>query len=256
MVSKSTNDLKLMLAVPYSAWPYTRGLTCNRDYLVRSQAAKLWDYSLLYNGQDGVFEKFYRRYDTLLRNAMDTVKAELLLSQTEKMNIPSHRKIMLSGVECLPDKLKFTLGARGRDPQQSELKSLRLLKPVGEAPVSAPDYNPAYYWVAREERIDYDYQIYRHVPGTWDDEKEIWVYPYYNYYPDAEFTDVFTPLPDAQLAETDNEGNPVRHYEQTHDGMEVEYEDFDSPPLVDMVPQRQFYVRFYHIVRWLECLPL
>ena len=38
--------------------------------------------SLLYPGPDGIFERFYRTLDDLLRNSLMPVKAELLLSDS------------------------------------------------------------------------------------------------------------------------------------------------------------------------------
>jgi hypothetical protein len=93
---------------------------------------KLSDYSLLYNGKNGLFEHFYRPYDDILRNSMHAVTANLLLSQLQKLTIPAHRKVLIKNQELLINKLAFTLGGKN-EPQESEFYTTHLLEPIEKA---------------------------------------------------------------------------------------------------------------------------
>lgn len=90
---------------------------------------KLSDYSLFYNGPDGIYEKFYRSYDNLLRNSMHPVKGDILLTDHQKMNIPSHRKVIINGQELFIDKLKYYIGG-DNSPIESSFYTTRLYEPA------------------------------------------------------------------------------------------------------------------------------
>ena len=80
-------------------------------------------YALYYYGPNGIFERFYREYDTLLRNALQTVKMHLLLPQSKKQTLPAHTKVTVRGVPFLVGKLKFILGGND-NPMECEFRSL------------------------------------------------------------------------------------------------------------------------------------
>lgn len=71
---------------------------------------KIWDYSLAYNGPDGLFEKFWRKYDDMLRNSMRKVTTKMLLTEIDKLNISSYEKVMINNQELLPDVIKYNIG--------------------------------------------------------------------------------------------------------------------------------------------------
>lgn len=116
---------------------------------------KVFDYSLCYNGEDGIFEKFYKDYDLMLRNSLQDMKVKLLLSQSLKQNLASHAKVVLRGVAFLFNKLKFTLGGKN-EPTESEMLTIDLTTPVSEAK-SLGDLMPAmsceYKWVGHETTV-------------------------------------------------------------------------------------------------------
>lgn len=107
---------------------FCRGTVTNYN----SSRRRLFDYSLQYNGEDGIFEQFYRPYDNILRNSFHTVKANLLLSQHQKQNIPSYKKVSIHNQELLVDKLNFTIGGKN-EPKESEFRTIRLYEPVDVA---------------------------------------------------------------------------------------------------------------------------
>lgn len=129
---------------------------------------KLWNYALYYNGEDGIFERFYRQYDQLLRNSLMPVKVRLLLTQSEKQNLKAWAKVTIRGVAFLLGKLKFTLGGK-TEPVESELLTSALYKDPATGIISQaktisemlPMMAAEYRWVGRqtEESVsesDYD----------------------------------------------------------------------------------------------------
>lgn len=121
----SNKDQAPILSLIYqNSYGYNNGTKSNYNGSV-----KFADYSLLYNGPDGIYEKFYRYYDNLLRNSMHPVKGDILLSDHQKMNIPSHRKVIINGQELFIDKLKYYIGG-DNSPIESSFYTTRLYEPV------------------------------------------------------------------------------------------------------------------------------
>jgi hypothetical protein len=126
--STSDQEQRPMLAFYYDATglAYMHGTISSYNYL---GTTKLWDYSLCYFGEDGLYERFYRDYDNMLRNSMHTVIATLLLSNQLKRTIPAHEKVVISGQELLIDTLKYKVGGPS-DPQESTFYTTRLYEPL------------------------------------------------------------------------------------------------------------------------------
>jgi hypothetical protein len=144
-----TQDPALCFAFVDSKYLFTCGTTTSHD----NRSVKLWDYSLHYNGQYGIFEKFYRPMDLLYRNSLVPVEAQLLLSNTQKQSIAAHEKVIISGQEFLIDKLAYTLGGKN-DPKESQLLTTQLYEPLSAAPLESEVLpTPAYMWV---NKVSYD----------------------------------------------------------------------------------------------------
>ena len=90
--------------------------------------SKLWNYTLLLHGEDGIYERFYREYDGLLRNSLHTVSARLMLSQTEKMTLRPHLPVIINGQRLWPSVLNYVLGQEA-EPVECELVTLRHYTP-------------------------------------------------------------------------------------------------------------------------------
>ena len=146
----------VMLAFPYYNKDYMPCGTVTAYDLFTSDKPKLFDYSLTFYGEDGIFEKFYRGYDLLLRNSLQQMKVKLLLSQSQKQNLSAYAKVTIRGVAFFFNKLKFTLGGKN-EPTESELYTTYLTTPMEEAP-KLEDVMPAmkceYKWVGREETVE------------------------------------------------------------------------------------------------------
>ncbi|MFA7123986.1 MAG: hypothetical protein WC212_08105, partial [Candidatus Delongbacteria bacterium] len=143
-VSTDTVKQEPMLAFSYDAngSGFLLGTLSNYDY----KGSRLWDYSLCYNGPDGLFEKFYREYDNLLRNSLHGTQVKLLLSKSEMQSIPAHEKILLKGHEYFINILKFQIGGN-QEPIESELLTTQLFEPLDNAILENERFPyPAFYW--------------------------------------------------------------------------------------------------------------
>ncbi len=122
----SNKDQAPMLSLMYK---HTDGYCIGTNTNYTFNKNKFADYSLLYNGPDGIYEKFYRTYDNMLRNSMHPVKGDILLSDHQKMNIPPHRKVIIDGQEMFIDKLKYIIGGKN-EPIESSFYTTRLYDPI------------------------------------------------------------------------------------------------------------------------------
>lgn len=145
---------------------------------------RIFDYALVYNGDDGIFEKFYRQYDLLLRNSLQELKVKLLLTQSQKQNLPSYAKVVIRGVSFFFNKLKFTLGGKS-EPTESELRTIALTTPIHEASRMIdvmPAMSCGYKWVGHEETVEVSESAYN---NSGDDK-------------DRTFKIIYPPLPSAE----------------------------------------------------------
>lgn len=153
--SSSNEELKPMLAFAYTLSGYPRGTITNyrkpEFWLVESADVRLWDYTLCFNGPEGLFEKFYRAYDDLLRNSLHSVKVPLLLPNYLKSSIPAHLPVTLNSQKMLINSLNYQIGGTN-EPVESELLTLKLYEPHNTAPqfneiLSSQEYE----WIAQTE---------------------------------------------------------------------------------------------------------
>ena len=145
--SEPASRQKTMLAFSYLSAGRPEGTISPHD-LSDSTHPRIFDYALYYNGPQGIFERFYRDYDLLLRNSLHDMKVKLLLSQSQKQN--------------LFNKLKFTLGGKD-EPVESELYTVTLMEPVSEAPAVSGQLkamDARYRWVGRERVTEVGWDEY------------------------------------------------------------------------------------------------
>lgn len=170
--SSNSNNMSLMLAFAHRYNGSVFGTVTNyiTTAAVSGTQVRIGDYSLVYNGDDGIFEKFYRKYDTLLRNSLHTVTAKVLLNKADKNNIPSTAMIDMKGGRYLLNKMTYKLGAKN-DITQLDLLSLQLYEPVSEAKTISellPDMSTEYRWEVKQEdesmtADEYDKSPYKNV---------------------------------------------------------------------------------------------
>jgi hypothetical protein len=135
---------------------------------------RVWDYTLCYNGSDGLFEKFWRKYDEIIRNSFFRVDADMLLTDVQKMSLSSYKKIIIDGQELLPDSIKYSPGINR--PEECSFLTCRLYSPIETAPLESSLFNPVYKWEAFYEETlpGHSYMSYVTIPPVvyYDDPTE------------------------------------------------------------------------------------
>lgn len=124
-------ELKPMPAFVFHAGKLDYGTILNHD----ADGNKLWNYTLAYHGPDGLFERFWRNYDSLLRNSLLEIKASMLLSDIQKVSLSEYRKVTIEGQELLPSAIQYSPGSR--EPLESTFLTTRLYEPVSTAMAEA-----------------------------------------------------------------------------------------------------------------------
>nr|DAO02722.1 MAG TPA: hypothetical protein [Caudoviricetes sp.] len=143
-------ELKPMLAIAYNdaGMPYGT-ITNYRRNRQESGYSRMYDYSLCYNGPDGLFEKFYRPYDDILRNSLHSIKAKILLPDNLKRTLPVHYPVVLENQKLLINRLTYQIGGK-EEPVESEFLTLNSYEPITSAK-SFSEIIPTqeYEWIAQ-----------------------------------------------------------------------------------------------------------
>lgn len=129
IASDENGELLPMLCFVFNYNGISAGTVTNRVSGYGTTSTKLWNFTLLLHGEDGIYERFYREYDDLLRNSLHTVTARLMLSQTQKMSLHSHLPVIIKGQRLWPKVLRYLLGAES-EPVECEFVTLRHYTPV------------------------------------------------------------------------------------------------------------------------------
>lgn len=105
---------------------------------------KQWDYALYWNGPDGLFEKFWRKRDDLLRNSLHKISVDLLLSEADKMQLSSTSKITVQGQELIPETIRYVVGENNLST--SDFYTISKHEPISSAPKQTWPAVSDYYW--------------------------------------------------------------------------------------------------------------
>lgn len=135
------SDLKAMLCLFYRTNSHCVGVLNNYN----NEGYKIWNYSILWNGPDGIFEKFWRSRDTLLRNALLRVNVETILPEELKKSLTPIRPIVLHNQKYLLAEMQYT--AKGKTVGAMSLLSTKVQEPISIAK-SATEYfrEKTYRW--------------------------------------------------------------------------------------------------------------
>jgi hypothetical protein len=181
--SDKTEDLPAMLCLYFldSELGFNTGTINNYNL----SGERLWNYSLAYNGDDGIFERFWRKYDDLLRNALLEVRGDFLLMESQKMMIPSYRPVVIDGQVLLPSEIKYI---PGRDVTlECVFLSTKLQEPVSIARMPDAFFkNHQYEWKLKSQR-----NFTNNVPSGYV-ERIIYKSPPEAYFPDNPTPDQFS----------------------------------------------------------------
>ena len=168
---------------------------------------KVGDFSLQYAGnalQNGLFQKFWKSYDALLRHAFRTITCKLNMPISDFFKFSIFTPKLLDGTPVMPVSIKYNISDKGLRISEVEFKTLRLQKPYDlAAEQSIPLFNTSDYYWKRFDNLTY-----------WHD------YAFDNYGPDVH-VEIVTRPPDPRTypAPTQaefNSGN--RYHEEQYQG--------------------------------------
>lgn len=112
---------------------------------------KLWNHSLAFNGEDGIFERFWRRYDDLLRNALLEVRGDFLLTEDLKMMLSSYKSVKLNSQKVIPSEIKYIPGEN--IAQECIFLTTKLQEPITRAKYITEYFKDGgFKWVLKIER--------------------------------------------------------------------------------------------------------
>lgn len=156
IVSKAKMQDPALSFVYINEYGFAYGTTTQCDTL----GNRIFNYSLHYNGEFGIYEKFYRKMDELYRNSLLPVRATFLLTNSQKLSIAAHEKLVVNGQEFLINKLKYGLGGKN-EPVESDLLTVQLYIPISSAPLEVDRFPKSLYrWeveVTRRQITDAEY---------------------------------------------------------------------------------------------------
>ena len=141
------SSLVPMLCFCFKTSTFVYGTIHNTDL----SGNKLWNYTLEFYGDDGIFERFWRRRDTLLRNALLRVECDLLLDESQKLNISPLHQVSIQNQNYFVEELKYVFGEK--TIETCSLLSLKLQEPISRAKTTSEYFPPRVYkWNIRYER--------------------------------------------------------------------------------------------------------
>lgn len=117
----------------------------------------LWDYTLCFSGPNGLYEKFWKKYDDMLRNSMRPVTVKLFLSDIDKLNLSAYEKVSINNQECLPNIIKYNVGKQAET--ECTFLTTKLYHPISSA-ISESEHFPSskYRWHIRwSQNLDDSY---------------------------------------------------------------------------------------------------
>jgi hypothetical protein len=154
----NNSQLKAMLCLFYNVTTHCKGTTYNYS----DSGVKLWNNSIMWNGQDGIFEKFWRSHDTLLRNALLEVQVDVILPEELKMSLSSVKQVMLHSQKYLISEINYS--TKNKSTGTCSLLSTKLQEPVSHAKQASEYFREKIYkWNLKYTRSVEDQSVYRFV---------------------------------------------------------------------------------------------
>lgn len=95
----------------------------------RDSSGNIYQYSLVFRGVDGAFNRFFKEWDAILRHANNTLSGEMNLDKIGLSRINTGRPLLVSGQRLMLESVKYTLPLKKNKPATVKLRTTKLLKP-------------------------------------------------------------------------------------------------------------------------------
>lgn len=149
----TASDLKAMLCLLYRTSSHCVGVLNNYD----NSGNKLWNNSILWYGEEGIFEKFWRQRDSLLRNALLDVKLDTILPEDLKLFISPVAPLLLHNQKYLLSEMQYST-------QRKSVSECSLLSTKIQEPISAAKPASEYF---RVKTYRWDLKVSQTWPGQY-----------------------------------------------------------------------------------------
>lgn len=153
---ESKTPLAFCFGMPVSShnYPYgsVRCVTPLKKPIV-DKDGNTFDISITFVGENGLFNRFWKEYDAILRHANHTIEEELHLNHDQLLNADFSQTIGQNGQRLLIDNFRYTLPLQVSKPTTVNFRTLKLLKPYDlEKEQKVPVIEQEYIWVLYEDR--------------------------------------------------------------------------------------------------------
>ena len=106
-----------------------------------------YDISMTFVGEDGLFNRFWKSYDAILRHANHTIEVPLRLSLSQLLTSDFSKPVALDGQRMLIDLHRYQLPLHLSTPATIKLRTLKLLHPYDlEQEQNIPITKQLYKW--------------------------------------------------------------------------------------------------------------
>lgn len=114
----------------YSGYYYgsTMNLNLNGEPF-KDTAGNPYNYSLIFCGEYGAFNQFFKEWDAVLRHANHMYEGEINLDKSRLSKLDTSKPVLISGQKLLIENVKHSLPTSKDNPATVKLRSLKLLQP-------------------------------------------------------------------------------------------------------------------------------
>ena len=119
-------------------------------------------------GVNGLYNKWHRSYDILLRNTLDDVEIDHIIPESVKNSLSGVDPVMINNQPLLPNTIDYVIGAKTRTT--CKWKSLRITPPINLPTIPEDGFPQAKYYWKRMIETDNDYmaESWQYVNGVPD----------------------------------------------------------------------------------------
>lgn len=145
----------------------------------RDSSGNVYKYSLVFRGEDGAFNRFFKEWDAILRHANNTLSGEMNLDKIGLSRINTGRPLLISGQRLMIESVKYTLPLKKSKPASVKLRTTKLLKPynLAEEQELSPMTEQTTRWVVISYVEDTFNARIEQVKKDWDVDKNrnVWI---------------------------------------------------------------------------------
>lgn len=95
----------------------------------RDRSGNTYNCSLVFRGNDGAFNRFFKGWDAILRHSNHTLSGKFNLDRINLTKIDTGRPLSISGQKVMIESVKHTMPYRINKPATVKLRTIKLLKP-------------------------------------------------------------------------------------------------------------------------------